>query len=96
MERLLDDAGHLTAAPELIVEVLSPEKTNERRDQEAKLKLYSVRGVLEYWIVNVQAQRVSVYSRENAALKLAATLYPQDELSSPILSGFSCLVSQFF
>lgn len=48
LERLLDEAGHLTAAPELVVEVLSPGKTNERRDREAKLKLYSVRGMYEY------------------------------------------------
>jgi Uma2 family endonuclease len=96
LEQLLDEAGHLTAAPELIVEVLSPGKTNERRDREAKLKLYSVRGVLEYWIVNVQTQSVEVYQRENAVLKLVGTLYPQDELTSPILPGFSCLVSQLF
>jgi len=34
LERLLDEAGHLTAAPELVVEVLSPGKKNERRDRE--------------------------------------------------------------
>ncbi|MBF2026279.1 MAG: Uma2 family endonuclease [Oscillatoriales cyanobacterium C42_A2020_001] len=96
LEQLLDEAGHLTAAPELVVEVLSPGKTNERRDREAKLKLYSVRGVLEYWIVNFQEQVVEVYRRENGALKLAATLYCQDELTSPILPGFSSLISKFF
>ncbi len=48
---LLDDAGHLTAAPELIVEVLSSGAENIRRDREAKLKLYSSRGVREYGIV---------------------------------------------
>jgi Uma2 family endonuclease len=96
LERLLDDAGHLTAAPELVVEVLSPGKLNERRDREAKLKLYSVRGVLEYWIVNLKEQYVEVYRRESAILKLAATLYSQDEITSPILPGFSCLVRQLF
>lgn len=96
LERLLDDAGHLTAAPELVVEVLSPGKTNERRDREAKLKLYSVRGVLEYWIVNTQEQSVAIYRRENAALKLIATLYAEDDLTSPVLPGFSCRVSQLF
>ena len=96
LERLLDDAGHLTAAPELVVEVLSPGKTNERRDREAKLKLYSAQGVFEYWIVNLKAQSVEVYRRENAALKLVATFYSQDELTSPILPNFSCLVSAFF
>lgn len=96
LERLLDEAGHLTAAPELVIEVLSSGKPNERRDCEAKLKLYSVRGVLEYWIVNFQEQSVEVYRREQAILTLAATLYSQDELTSPILPGFSCSVSQFF
>ena len=40
-----DDAGHLTDFPELVVEVLSPGPSNIRRDREAKLKLYSIRGV---------------------------------------------------
>lgn len=96
LEQLLDEAGHLTAAPELVVEVLSPGKTNERRDREAKLKLYSIRGVLEYWIVNFQEQVVEVYRRENGMLKLAATLYRQDELTSLILPGFNSLISKFF
>ena len=96
LEQWLDEAGHLTAAPELVVEVLSTGKANERRDREAKLKLYSVQGVLEYWIVNFQAQVVEVYRRDNGLLKLAATLYRQDELTSPILLGFSSLISKFF
>lgn len=96
LERLLDEAGHLTAAPELVVEVLSPGKTNERRDREAKLKLYSVQGVHEYWIVNLKGQTVEVYRRENALLKLAVTLYQQDELTSLTLPGFSCIISKFF
>jgi Uma2 family endonuclease len=37
----LKDDGRFYAAPELVVEVLSPGSTNERRDREAKLKLYS-------------------------------------------------------
>lgn len=96
LERLLDEAGHLTAAPELVVEVLSPGKKNERRDREAKLKLYSVQGVHEYWIVNLKEQIVEVYRRDQAVLKLVATLYRHDELTSSILPGFNCLVSRFF
>ncbi|HVC33333.1 MAG TPA: Uma2 family endonuclease, partial [Chloroflexota bacterium] len=37
--------GHLHAAPELVVEVLSPGPVNERRDLVAKLALYARRGV---------------------------------------------------
>ena len=96
LEQLLDDAGHLVGAPELVVEVLSPGQKNERRDRESKLKLYSVQGVLEYWIVNRFDRTVAIYRRENAILELAATLYEGDELSSPILPGFRCVVGQLF
>src|SRR5689334_19736925 len=40
-----DDRGHFRAAPELVIEVLSPGAANERRDRELKLKLYSRQGV---------------------------------------------------
>ncbi|MEA5463713.1 Uma2 family endonuclease [Leptothoe sp. PORK10 BA2] len=45
LARSLDEAGHLSVAPELIVEVLSPGVDNERRDHETKLKLYTSRGL---------------------------------------------------
>ena len=91
---LLDEAGHLTAAPELIVEVLSAGVEQERRDREAKLKLYSVRGVQEYWLVDWRKQQVEVYRREKATLRLIATLFSQDELTCPLLPSFSCSVAQ--
>src|SRR3954447_16471731 len=46
-----DASSHITVGPELAIEVLSPGSANERRDREAKLALYSLRGVNEYWIV---------------------------------------------
>ncbi len=96
MERFTDEAGHFTGAPELIVEVLSPGATNERRDREAKLKLYSSQGVEEYWIVSRERQQVEVYRRENAILKRTATYNAQDIITSPTLPGFKCLVQRFF
>jgi Uma2 family endonuclease len=92
----LDNAGHLTSAPELIVEVLSPGAANERRDREAKLKLYAARGVQEYWILDWQLQQVEIYRRHQAVLKLVSTLFAIDELSSPLLPGFQCSVARLF
>ena len=88
--------GHLHAAPELVMEVLSPGKANEYRDRDAKLKLYSRRGVQEYWIVSWTQQFVEVHARENAALKLKATLYAGDLLESPLLPEFSYRVAKLF
>jgi Uma2 family endonuclease len=93
---ILGADGHLHAAPELVVEVLSPGAANERRDREAKLKLYSRRGVLEYWIVDWRTQQVAVYRREELALRLAATLYATDTLTSPLLAGFACTIATLF
>lgn len=93
---LMDEAGHLTGAPELVVEVLSPGAENERRDREAKLKLYESRGVREYWIVDWRLQQVEVYRREQALLRLVATLFAEDKLTSPLLPGFACPVTRFF
>ncbi|MEN9262226.1 MAG: Uma2 family endonuclease [Thermostichus sp. HHBFW_bins_43] len=98
-QRLLqiqDEAGHFCGAPELVVEVLSPGKANEDRDRLAKLKLYSVQGVQEYWIVDRLAQRIEIYRRRSAQLVLVETRLAQDRLSSPLLPGFDCAVSDLF
>jgi Uma2 family endonuclease len=102
---MLDEAGHLVAAPELVIEVLSPGEKNERRDREAKLKLYSDYGVLEYWIADRQQRKVEVYRRDadraaeesdHCLLQLALTLSDEDELGSPVLPGFKIRVAQLF
>jgi Uma2 family endonuclease len=93
---LMDEAGHLTGAPELAVEVLSPGVENERRDREAKLKLYESRGVREYWIVDWRVQQIEVYRRDQARLHLVATLFTENVLTSPLLPGFACPVARLF
>ena len=96
LARFQDTAGHLTGAPELIIEVLSLGATNERRDREAKLKLYSIQGVEEYWIVDRELQQVEVHRQQNGILKQVAIHSAQDEITSPLLPGFRCLVQRFF
>lgn len=96
MRAVLRSDGKLHAAPDLVVEVLSPGRKNEHRDREVKLDLYSRRGVREYWIVNWRDRYVEVYRRQEAELRLVGTLYPSDTLKSPLLPGFSAQVEQFF
>ncbi|MGG6263518.1 Uma2 family endonuclease [Leptolyngbya sp. AN03gr2] len=92
----LDQSGHLIAAPELVVEVVSPGAENARRDRELKLRLYSSRGVREYWIIDWQAQQMEVYRRESAALSLVATLFSEDEITSSLLPGFKMSIASLF
>jgi Uma2 family endonuclease len=93
---ILEADGKFHAAPELVVEVLSPGAANEKRDRELKLTLYSRRGVREYWIVDWQRRQVEVYRRVDAALALAATLLDTDLLESPLLPGFSLHLGELF
>jgi len=93
---VLGDDGKLHAAPDLVVEVLSPGTANEHRDRDVKLKLYSRRGVREYWILDWRARQIEVYRRKRAQLRLHATLIEGDALDSPLLPGFSCTVSELF
>ncbi len=88
--------GKLHAAPDIVVEILSPGVENERRDREVKLKLYSRQGVQEYWLIDWVAQTVQVYRRVEAVLQLALTLGPADQLASPLLPNFAVTVGDLF
>lgn len=96
LAQALGDDGKLHAAPELVVEVLSPGLVNEERDRQTKLKLYARRGVQEYWIVDWRSRSLEVYRREQATLVLIATLYASDTLTSPLLPDFACRVGSLF
>jgi Uma2 family endonuclease len=88
--------GKLHAAPDLVVEVLSPGPANERRDRQAKLQLYARRGVREYWIVDWQRHQIELYRRVNTTLQLVATLLEADVLRSPLLPGFELPLGELF
>ncbi|HEX5081732.1 MAG TPA: Uma2 family endonuclease [Blastocatellia bacterium] len=96
LPHVLGEDGKLHAAPDLVVEVVSPGRQNEHRDRDIKLRLYSRRAVREYWIVDWQTRQVEVYRRNQMKLTHTATLLHEDELTSPLLPGFSCKVSTLF
>ena len=92
----VDEAGHFTAAPELVVEVISQAPQDIACDRQVKLKLYSRVGVREYWIVDWQQQTVEIYRRSQARLELVFTLFAEDELTSPLFAEFTLKVAEIF
>lgn len=96
LETGVDASGHLTVAPELVVEVLSQGETNEQRDREVKLKLYSLYGVQEYWLVNWWLKTLEVYRRQDAQLQRVQTLLEGDRLTSPLFPEFEVEVASIF
>ncbi len=96
LNKFTDESGHLTVAPELIIEVLSTSEKDIKRDRQTKLKLYSIHGVCEYWIIDRQQQLVEVYRRDQGILKKVMTLYDTDQLISNLLPDFCCNIKEVF
>ena len=94
--RVLDDKGHFSSGPELVVEVLSPGAANARRDRVLKLRQYSLYDVDEYWVVNWRTSTVEIYRRQDGNLRLVATLGADDTITSPLLPGFALPVARLF
>ncbi|GBF79572.1 hypothetical protein AsFPU1_0968 [Aphanothece sacrum FPU1] len=96
LTKFTDNSGHLTVAPELIIEVLSTSEKDIKRDRQTKLKLYSIQGVYEYWIIDRQQQLIEVYRRDQGILIKVMTLYGSDQLTSPLLPDFNCQIVDLF
>jgi Uma2 family endonuclease len=96
LAQIVGDDGKLHAAPDLAVEVLSPGAQNESRDRKIKPARYAYWGVKEYWLVDRFARRVEVYRLEGASYTPTAALGAGDEIASPLLPGFACVVGEFF
>jgi Uma2 family endonuclease len=89
---------HATAAPDLVVEILSP--GSRRRDKGRKRAVYDREGVHEYWIVDPGAQSITALRRPRpgAGLTDVATLTAasNDALESPLFPGLSIFLRDVF
>ncbi len=75
--------SRIVGAPDLLVEIVSP--SNRRHDTVLKLELYRRAGVGEYWIVDPEERRMTVYARSPEGLtELDAG---HDEVTSPLAGG---------
>jgi len=94
--RLIISGERIIAAPDLIVEIISPGPDNERRDRIAKRQLYGRFGVREYWIVDPQQRTIEVFSWKDGALTQSVLFQGDDELSSALLPGFNLKLARVF
>jgi Uma2 family endonuclease len=82
----------IEGAPDLVIEVLSPE--TERRDRGPKLRLYAESGVREYWIVDPAVQ--SFESLVNAGGQFAVALAEDDVYASTVVTGLTVDLAAFW
>jgi Uma2 family endonuclease len=86
--------GFLRITPDLIVEVLS--RSTASRDFNEKKQIYAENGVREYWIVDPDRRRVTIFLREVATFDagrvvesgpLQSQIFPSPELTVEALFG---------
>jgi Uma2 family endonuclease len=71
--------SRIVGPPDLVVEITSA--STAQRDRELKRRLYELRGVPVYWLVDPQAQMVTVYERDEPAADESAG--PQAKAGGP-------------
>ncbi|HYK02023.1 MAG TPA: Uma2 family endonuclease [Thermoanaerobaculia bacterium] len=87
---IITDAN-IQGAPDLVVEILSP--NNRGYDERVKYQTYERFGVGEYWIVDPEAETVTVYRRAGDKFVRAES---GDAITTPLLPGFSLEVAAIF
>jgi Uma2 family endonuclease len=81
------------AAPDIVIEVLSPGVENRRRDLVAKHHLYHKYGVQEYGVVDQENQSVLLYRYTKFD---EVTFKSTDRLRSDLLPGFEITIENLF
>lgn len=88
--------NRFNAAPDLVIEIVSPGSTDYSRDFNLKRKVYSKFGVPEYWVVDGWSKSVIVFGLEDNTLKEVTRFRETDSLESPIFPGLSLKLSDVF
>jgi Uma2 family endonuclease len=84
------------AAPDLVIEILSPGSQNRTRDLKLKHRVYGKYGVQEYWVVDCLARSVTIFCLQGKVLEEIATLKENDVLESALFPGLSLKLSAIF
>ncbi len=79
---------------DLVVEIVSPD--DPERDTKIKRTDYAEAGIPEYWIVNPEAETVTVLTLEGDAYREHGVFRREMALTSVLLSGFTVDVSAVF
>lgn len=91
------DVAYVDGAPDVAVEVRSP--STWRFDIGVKKATYERAGLPELWLVDTHADTVLVFRRSSPSsptFDIALELVAGDQLSSPLLPGFSLDIAELF
>ncbi len=81
-------------APDLAVEIISP--SSKATDREMKFKEYARAGVREYWLVDIEAQTIEVFTLRGRKYSLLGKFGMGERARSKLLMGFEVAVDEVF
>ncbi|PSB24047.1 Uma2 family endonuclease [Stenomitos frigidus] len=82
--------------PQLVAEVLSPGKQNRDRDLVRKRDQYAARGIPEYWLVDPEAQTVTVLQLQNGSYGEVGRFQGNKNIGSPMFPDLQLTAMQLF
>ena len=81
---------------DLVMEVVSPDPKDRKRDLETKRQEYARAGISEYWIVDPQEQRILVLTLSGETYQVHGEFRSGTEASSALLPDFHVPVDEVF
>lgn len=89
----LDELG-CVAAPDLIVEILSP--GNNKKELQLKYEVYEASGVNEYWVVHPDERTLLIYTLEAGKYRPSRLFTFGDRVRSQAIPGFELDLDEVF
>jgi Uma2 family endonuclease len=81
---------------DLVMEVVSPDPTDRKRDYEEKLEDYAAAKIAEYWIVDFERQVVTVHRLDGQRYIVHGKFGRGQQATSVLLPGFEIDVLELF
>ncbi|MBW4554312.1 MAG: Uma2 family endonuclease [Aphanocapsa sp. GSE-SYN-MK-11-07L] len=81
--------------PALVIEVVSPGFANRSRDYRYKRTEYAARGIAEYWIIDLEEQRVTVCEWVEGQYE-DKLFVGESRIESKVIPGFQLTAAQIF
>ncbi len=81
---------------DLVMEIVSPKKSDRKRDLKDKRADYAKAKIPEYWIVDPEEKTITVLTLSGKSYKVHGVHKPGDHAASKLLKGFKVAVSDVF
>lgn len=88
-ERKLPRRGAIQHAPDVVVEVISPDPRDRHRDRIEKLREYAEFGVRFYWLVDPEARTIEILKLGEDGFYIHALDAAEGEIDVPGLEGLT-------